>query len=217
MASLNALSESDAAAVARYKETAALSRGRLAEIQAEAAAHARAGGSSSHNEAEWMARYATEGPNSGLAGSQAGLLLTRLSLALVRMSWLCTMLLNTSEEALRAKHALMRAREQHIADQLQASQTDAAEERSAAEVLRRDRQALEQNMAELGSKQRRQAMEGQQQRTRDGSRLQTLQEQLRQLQTSARLAEAAWKEERRAEIAASSQRERNVQVRLTQQ
>ena len=59
------------------------------------------------------------------------------------MSWLCTMLLNTSEEALRAKHALMRAREQHISDQLQASQADASDERAAAEVLRRDRQALE--------------------------------------------------------------------------
>ena len=157
MASLNALSESDAAAVSRYKETAALSRGRLAEIQAEAAAHARAG---SHNEAEWMARYATEGSNSGVAGPQAGLLLTRLSLASCRMSWLCTMLLNTSEEALRAKHQLMRAREQHISDQLQASQADAAEERSAAEALRCDRQALEASVAELGSKQRRQAMEG---------------------------------------------------------
>ena len=43
-------------------------------------------------------------------------------------------------------------------------------------------------------------MEGQQQRTRDASKLQAVQEQLRQLQTSARLAEAAWKEERRAEI-----------------
>ena len=217
MASLNALSESDAAAVARYKETAALSRGRLAEIQArqlhlapralqptptprtlhptpssphptahilhpasrtlqpppyhltcaeiqaEAAAHARAGGASSHNEAERMAR----------------------------VSWLCTMLLNTSEEALRAKHALMRAREHHISEQLQTCQSDAEEERAAAEVLRRDRQALEQNMAELGSKQRRQAMEGQQQRTRDASKLQALQEQLRQVQTSGRLAEAA--------------------------
>ena len=101
MASLNALSESDAAAVARYKETAALSRGRLAEIQAEAAAHARAGGASSHNEAERMARYATtEGSNPGRAGFYAGLLLTRVGLALDRMSWLCTMLLNTSEEAL---------------------------------------------------------------------------------------------------------------------
>ena len=122
MASLTALSESDAAAVARYKETAVLSRGRLAEIQAEAAAHARAGGSSSHSEAEWMARYAREGSPTGLAGSQVGrLLLTRpRPCALGRMSWLCTMLLNTSEEALHAKHALMRAREQHISDQLQA-------------------------------------------------------------------------------------------------
>ena len=76
------------------------------------------------------------------------------------MSWLCTMLLNTSDEALQAKHALMRAREQHIADQLQASQAEAAEERSAAEALRRDRHALEESVAELGSKQRRQAMKG---------------------------------------------------------
>ena len=41
---------------------------------------------------------------------------------------------------------------------------------------------------------------------------QAVQEQLRQLQTSARLAEAAWKEERRAEVAASSQREKNLQA-----
>ena len=40
--SLTALAEAEASAVARYKETAALSRGRLAEIQAEAAAYARA-------------------------------------------------------------------------------------------------------------------------------------------------------------------------------
>ena len=122
MASLTALSESDAAAVARYKETATLSRGRLAEIQAEAAAHARAGGSSSHSEAEWMARCASDGPPSGLAVCLVGRLpLTHPRLcALCRMSWLCTMLLNTSEEALQSKHALMRAREQHISDQLQA-------------------------------------------------------------------------------------------------
>ena len=67
------------------------------------------------------------------------------------------MLLNTSDEALQAKHALMRAREQHISDQLQASQAEAAEERSAAEALRRDRHALDESVAELGSKQRRQA------------------------------------------------------------
>ena len=91
------------------------------------------------------------------------------------MSWLCTMLLNTSDAALQAKHALMRAREQHIADQLQASQAEAAEERSAAEALRRDRHALEESVAELGSKQRRQAMEGQQQRTREASKLQAAQ------------------------------------------
>ena len=74
------------------------------------------------------------------------------------MSWLCTMLLNTSDEALQAKHALMRAREQHISDQLQASQAEAAEERSAAEALRRDRHALEESVTELGSKQRRQVL-----------------------------------------------------------
>ena len=68
------------------------------------------------------------------------------------------MLLNTSDEALQAKHALMRAREQHISDQLQASQAEAAEERSAAEALRRDRHALEESVAELGSKQRRQVL-----------------------------------------------------------
>ena len=144
--SLTALAEAEASAVARYKETAALSRGRLAEIQAEAAAYARAGSASGQTEAEWMAR----------------------------MSWLCTMLLNTSEEALRAKHALMRAREQHIADQLQSSQADAANATEAAEALRQERAALENQMAELGTKQRRQAMEGQQQRTRDASKLQAL-------------------------------------------
>lgn len=151
MASLNALSESDAAAVARYKETASLSRGRLAEIQAEAAAHALAGGTTRHTEAEWMAR----------------------------MSWLCTMLLNTSEEALRAKHALMRAREQHIADQLQSSQSDALEERRASQALHDDRQGMEQQVHELGGRLRRQAVEGQQQRTRDASKAQALHEQVR--------------------------------------
>ena len=36
--------------------------------------------------------------------------------------------------------------------------------------------------------------------------------QVRQLQTNTRLAEAAWKEERRSEVALGAQREKNLQA-----
>ena len=76
--SLGALTTAEAAATERYKETAQLTHRRLADIQAEAAASsaaAAAAGTSMPGEQERMAR----------------------------MAWLCTMLLNTSEEALRTK------------------------------------------------------------------------------------------------------------------
>ena len=51
---------------------------------------------------------------------------------LSRVTWISCMLLNTSEEAMRAKHALMCARGQQASDQLQTAQQ--AEAMSVAEA-----------------------------------------------------------------------------------
>ena len=74
-----------------------------------------------------------------------------------------------------------------------------------------DAAAKRKSLGEVEGKGRKAALEARQQRTRDATRLQELQSQVKQMASTHRLAEAAWQEERRADQAASTQREKNFQ------
>ena len=130
---------------------------------------------------------------------------------LQRISWATTMLLNTSEEALRARGGAARAAAQQAkarAKELEAAAAGAAASLKAAEA---DAAAKRKSLGEVEGKGRKAALEARQQRTRDATRLQELQSQVKQMASTHRLAEAAWQEERRADQAASTQREKNFQ------
>eukprot|EP00966_Prymnesium_polylepis_P041752 969425-Prymnesium_polylepis.1 len=70
------------------------------------------------------------------------------------------------------------------------------------------------SLDQLAKKHNKACMEAKQRQTRDSGRLQALQEQVAQLQNNVKLTEAAWVEKRRAEQAAATQRERNLQTAI---
>ena len=94
------------------------------------------------------------------------------------------------------------------AKELEAAAAGAAASLKAAEA---DAAAKRKSLGEVEGKGRKAALEARQQRTRDATRLQELQSQVKQMASTHRLAEAAWQEERRADQAASTQREKNFQ------
>jgi len=126
-----------------------------------------------------------------------------------RVTWLSCMLLSTSDEALRTSHALMRVREQHTVDQLAAARADAERAEEAGRHARAMAEQLRTQIGEAAERSRRHALESHQQRNRDAGRLRELQAQVAKLQEASRMAESSWKEDRRAELAAAAQREKN--------
>lgn len=126
-----------------------------------------------------------------------------------RVSWLTCMLLTTSDEALRTSHALMRMREQHTVDQLAAARAAASRATDAEVNAVAAAEQLRKQLAEAVERSRKHALEAHQQRNRDAGRLKELQTQVKDLQETARLNEATWREDRRAELAVAAQREKN--------
>ena len=92
-----------------------------------------------------------------------------------RAAWLSCMLITTSDEALRAKEALMLARGQHAQGQLLAAQLELQEQKRACEQVASERESMRRHLAEVNSKMKRSVVESRQQQRRDSSRLQALQ------------------------------------------
>ena len=108
---LEALALAESEAMSRYKETTELVRQRLEGVRAEVHAASSTAASATSS--------ATSTAGSSTATPQRAALQQ-----LAHGSWLAAMLLSTSEDALRATHALMRMREQHAADALANMQRD---------------------------------------------------------------------------------------------
>ena len=139
---------------------------------------------------------------------------------LASLQWIACMLLNTGEEALKAKTALARANEQHANDQLERATQSVQNAQQTMETAVAERDAAAKELGSLGSRIRKDGLGARQRQAKDAARLQALAEQNAQLQANFRLSEAAWAEERRAEQAAAAQRERNFQqviMRLQQE
>ena len=136
------------------------------------------------------------------------------------LQWVACMLINTAEEALKAKTTLARANEQHSADQLERASASVLQAQKTTEAAVAERDSVQKEMAALGGRIRKDGLSARQRQAKDAARLQALTEQATQLQANIRLSEATWAEERRAEQAAAGQRERNFQqviVRLQQE
>jgi len=140
--------------------------------------------------------------------------------ALGSLQWVTCMLLNTAEDALKAKTALNKAHEQHAADQLEAATMQLEQAHQTMEAALAERDSVQKEMATLGKRIRKDGLTERQRQAKDAARIQALTEQTTQLQANIRLSESAWAEERRAEQAAAAQRERNFQqviVKLQQE
>lgn len=136
------------------------------------------------------------------------------------LQWLTCMLVNTAEEALKAKTSLLRANEQVATDQLERAHSAVLNATSAMEAAQLERDAAHKELQALGQRIRKDGLAARQRQAKDAARVQALTEQASQLQANLRLSEAAWVEERRAEQAAGAQRERNFQsviVKLQQE
>ena len=131
--------------------------------------------------------------------------------ALGSLQWVTCMLLNTAEDALKAKTALNKAHEQHAADQLDAATMQLEQAHQTMEAALAERDSVHKEMATLGKRIRKDGLTERQRQAKDAARIQALTEQTTQLQANIRLSESAWAEERRAEQAAAAQRERNFQ------
>ena len=130
--------------------------------------------------------------------------------AVARLSYLAHLLLSTADEALVAKHTLMREQEQASSDEvgrLSVACTAAGEATRAAEA---ERDAATEQLKVLLAKTRKEQVTSRQRAAKDASRIQDLSREVEQLSSTLKVAEAAWTEERRADHAASSQRERNL-------
>jgi hypothetical protein len=131
--------------------------------------------------------------------------------ALSSLQWVACMLLNTAEEALKAKTAVIKAHEQHAHDRLERAQITAEGAQQTMEVAVAERDSALREVQALSTKLRKDGLASRQRQAKDAARLQALQEQAEQLQANLRLSEAAWAEERRSDHAAATQRERNFQ------
>eukprot|EP00965_Chrysotila_dentata_P248228 6208223-Pleurochrysis_carterae.AAC.1 len=190
---LQTLAAAAAEASDRYRETAELAKGKLDATRQAKAARSRA----------------SCGDDLDRSGADAR---ADDSIDDSRMAWLCAMLLSTSEEALRAKHALMKAHEQQMADAHSLLERRAEEARRTAAAAEEEREALRAELGAASAKLRKGNLEARQARTREAARLQAAREENAKLQEAFRLSEASAKEERRAEMAVSAQREKNLQA-----
>jgi len=127
------------------------------------------------------------------------------------LCWALCMLSNTAEEAMRTKHAATSGSEQRASDQLGRAQqalSNAERELAAASA---ERDALREESRQLGTRIRKDGLATRRRQASDAARIVALTEEAQNLQASLRLSESAWAEERRAEHAASAQRECNFQ------
>ncbi|KAL1523776.1 hypothetical protein AB1Y20_018700 [Prymnesium parvum] len=137
--------------------------------------------------------------------------------AAAKLSWVACMLLSTSEEALRTKHALMKAHAQHAHDS--AARAELLERSFGVELeqLKAERDALRASLEQATRRQNKAGIEAKQRQAREASRAQALEAQVAQLQQQLKAGEASWVEKQRAEqegTAAAAQRERNLQTAI---
>ena len=132
--------------------------------------------------------------------------------AVSSLSWVACMLLSTSEEALRKQQVLATAENHRLNDQLERLQRALASSQQGLEGAVAERDQLQKEVAALGSRIRKEGLTARQRQAKDAAKIQQLTERTEQQQANLRLSESAWAEERRAEQAAGTQRERNMQA-----